>query len=68
MRAAMFDAIDDRLARVKRGLDGIEGCDARRIEVTEAAELIATFWEGEPVRYGEPEQVVSARRLNRRQR
>jgi hypothetical protein len=68
IRAAMFDAIDDRLTRVRRGLDGIEGCDARRIDVTEAAELIATFWEGEPVRYSEPERVVSARWLNRGQR
>lgn len=62
-RAAMFDAMADRLQVVERGLREIEGCDARQIDATAAAELLASFWHGEPVQYEDPERVVSRRQI-----
>jgi hypothetical protein len=65
-RAAMFDAIADRLQVVERGLRAIEGCDARHVEATEAAELLASFWRGEQVQYGDPSRVLSRRLITGR--
>jgi hypothetical protein len=62
-RAAMFDAIADRLQAVERGLREIDGCDARRVGAVTAAELLASFWHGEKVRYEDPNRVVSRRLL-----
>ncbi|WP_142860711.1 hypothetical protein [Salinigranum halophilum] len=67
-RQAMVDALSDRLTRVEHGLSQIEGCDARRLDVSEATELIATFWEGEEVRYGETQHAIAGRCLNGRQK
>jgi hypothetical protein len=67
-RAAMFDTIDDRIQVIERGLRGIDGCDARQIDATEAAELLASFWEGEQVRYDDPTRVLSRHRITRRDR
>ena len=60
-RAAMFDAMADRLQTVERGLREIEDCDARQIEATTAAELLASFWQGERVQYEDPTRVMSRR-------
>jgi hypothetical protein len=58
-RAAMFDAIADRLQVVERGLRAIDGCDARHVAATEATELLASFWHGEQIQYADPDRVVS---------
>jgi hypothetical protein len=65
-RAAMFDAIADRLQVVERGLRAIDGCDARHIEATEAAELLASFWHGEQVQYADPSRILSHQSLTGR--
>jgi len=65
-RAAMFDAMADRLHVVERGLREIDGCDAHQVKATEAAELLASFWEGEQVQYDDPDRVVSRQPVIRR--
>ncbi|MFC7076811.1 hypothetical protein [Haloarcula halophila] len=47
-RAAMFDALAERLHRVEAGLRDIEGCTARTVDVEDATTLVAEFWNGEP--------------------
>ncbi|WP_324759543.1 hypothetical protein [Haloarcula montana] len=60
-RAAMFDALAERLRRVEAGLRDIEGCSARTVDVAEATTLIAEFWSGEP-----RERVASDQQLRTR--
>lgn len=64
-RAAMFDALDERLRRVERGLREIERVETRRVDATTAAELVATFWTGEGVSYDDPERVLHDRPIVR---
>jgi hypothetical protein len=65
-RAAMFDAIEDRIQVIERGLREIDGCDARHIDASEAVELLASFWEGEEVRYNDPARVLSRHLITER--
>lgn len=62
-RASMFDALDDRVRRIEAGLRGIDGCDARRVDVTTATRLISEFWAGEPRDYGDMRRVLRTRPL-----
>lgn len=62
-RAAMFEALDERLRRVERGLRDIEGCDARRLDVAEALALISEFWAGASREYQDPDRVLRTRPL-----
>jgi hypothetical protein len=39
----------------------MDGCDARRVEAGEAAELLASFWRGEAVQYDSPANAVTTR-------
>lgn len=56
--AAMVETLDDRLGRIERGIRGIDGCGARRVPAADAALLIAKFWTGEEIEYGDtPESV-----------
>lgn len=64
-RAAMFDALDERLRRVERGLREIEGVETRRVDATTAAERIAEFWTGEGVDYEDSERVLHDRPIVR---
>lgn len=64
-RAAMFDALDERVRRVERGLREIEGVETRRVDATAAAELLAEFWTGEDVDYEDPERVLHDRPIVR---
>ena len=60
-REAMFDALDDRTRRVVSGLRSIEGCHARRVDVGEATRLVAEYWAGEPLDYGDMGRVLRTR-------
>lgn len=60
-RAAMFDALDERMRRVARGLREIEGVETRRVDAPTAAEVIAEFWTGEGVQYDDPDRVLHDR-------
>jgi hypothetical protein len=60
-RAAMFEAVDDRLRQLRTGLREINGCDAQRVSGSEAAELLASFWAGEQVEYDDADRVVTNR-------
>ncbi|WP_049935187.1 hypothetical protein [Haloplanus natans] len=60
-RAAMFEAVDDRVRQLRTGLRGIDGCDVERISASEAAEVLATFWRGEHVEYEDADRVITTR-------
>ena len=60
-RAAMFEAVDERVRLLRQGVREIEGCDAHRVEAADAAELLATFWRGEGVTYDDPAAVITTR-------
>ncbi len=62
-RAAMFDALDERLRRVELGLREIDGCAAHRVSAGEATRLVAEFWAGEPLEYGDLRRVLRTRPL-----
>ncbi|MFB6218080.1 MAG: hypothetical protein ABEH77_02705 [Halobacteriaceae archaeon] len=62
-RAAMFEALDDRVGRVETGLREIEGCEADRVDAEAAARLVAEFWAGEQVEYGSMEKVLRTQQL-----
>jgi hypothetical protein len=51
--AAMVEALDDRLGRIERGLRELDGCNARQVAAADAAILVAEFWAGESLEYGE---------------
>jgi len=55
-RAAMLEALDDRLERVAVGLREVEGCDAHPLSATEAATLVGDFWAGTTREYGDLDQ------------
>jgi len=57
-RAAMLEELDDRRRRIERGLRDIEGCDTRPVEAAQLARLIAEYWTGTTIEYGNPEQVL----------
>ena len=46
-RAAMAGVLDDRLHQLERGLRGLDGVTARRVDATTAARLVAACWTGE---------------------
>lgn len=60
-REAMFGTLSQRRSRVERGLREIEGCSTHSIPVSEAVELVASFWAGEQVSYGDTEQALRSR-------
>jgi len=57
-RAAMLEELDERRRRVERGLRGIEGCDTRHVDADELTRLIAEYWTGTEIEYGNVEQVL----------
>ena len=57
-RAAMLEELDDRRRRVERGLRSIEGCDTRPVDAAELTRLIAEYWTGTEIEYGNPDQVL----------
>lgn len=57
-RMALFEALDTRLARVETGLREIDGCNARRVDAMDATRVVAEFWAGEPLEYGDIERVL----------
>jgi hypothetical protein len=57
-RAAMLDALDERLRLVARGLRDIDGCGTRRIDAGEATQLVAEFWSGESAAYEDVSKVL----------
>lgn len=60
-RAAMVEALTERLRRVETGLRKIDGCSSQRVDAPEAARLIAEFWSGEPREYGDLDRVFRRR-------
>ncbi|AQL42128.1 hypothetical protein BV210_05110 [Halorientalis sp. IM1011] len=58
-REAMFEALETRRRQIEGGLREIEGCSARQVPVTDAVELLASFWAGEAVAYGTTDDVVA---------
>lgn len=60
-QAAMFEAVDERVRLLQRGIRDIEDCDAHRVAAGEAAELLASFWCGETVTYDDATDVVTTR-------
>ncbi|MFC7133289.1 MULTISPECIES: hypothetical protein [Salinibaculum] len=60
---AMFEALDERLRRVQRGLRGIDGCNAHRVEATDATALIAEFWSGDDFAHDDLSRVLRTRPL-----
>lgn len=59
--AAMVETLDDRLGRIERGIRDIDGCGARRVPAADAAILIAKFWTGEELEYGDTPESVFGR-------
>jgi hypothetical protein len=57
-RAAMLEELDERRRRVERGVRSIEGCDTRSVGASELTRLIAEYWTGREIEYGNPEQVL----------
>ena len=57
-RAAMLEELDERRRRVERGLRGIEGCDTHPVDASELTQLIAEYWTGTEIDYGNPDQVL----------
>jgi hypothetical protein len=57
-RDALFEELDDRLRRIRTGLREIDGCNAHRVDTGEAAQVIGEFWAGEPLEYGDMDQVL----------
>jgi hypothetical protein len=60
-RAAMFDALEERLGRIETGLRDIEGCSAHYVDAGEASTLIGEFWAGEPREYEDTDRVLRTR-------
>lgn len=60
-RAAMIDTVDERVRLLRQGVREIEGCDAHRVAAGDAAELIASFWQGEAVQYNDPTDAITTR-------
>jgi hypothetical protein len=57
-RAVMIEELDERRRRIERGLRGIEGCDTRPVDAAELTQLIAEYWSGTEIEYGNPDQVL----------
>ena len=53
-RAAMFEALDERLQQMEAGLREIEDCSATRVDVAEATTLLAEYWHGDDHAHGDP--------------
>ncbi|WP_435102417.1 hypothetical protein [Halarchaeum sp. P4] len=62
-RAACVELLDERLRRVEAGLRAIDGCHAERVTAVEAARVVAEYWHGEPVEYGDLDAVFRTRPL-----
>lgn len=60
-REAMFDALDERLRRIEAGLRELEGCHARRVDVETGVGLLAEYWSGRPIEYGDVGDVLRTR-------
>jgi hypothetical protein len=57
-RAAMLEELDERRRRVERGLRSIEGCETRPVDAAELTRLIAEYWSGVEIDYGNADQVL----------
>lgn len=60
-RAAMITELDERLRLVETGLREIDDCDAHRVPVGDATQVIAGFWAGQPQGYDDLAQVLRTR-------
>lgn len=66
-QVAMADTLDERLRQVQTGLREIDGCNAQRVEATEATRIVGEFWSGDDLEYGDLESVLRTNPLIRRQ-
>ena len=57
-RAAMFEALDERVRQIEAGLREIDGCSARHVKATAAADLLAEYWTGQPRDSSETERML----------
>lgn len=62
-RAAMFETLTDRLETVERGIRGIDGCRASRVNGVEAARIVGGYWAGKELTYGDLDQALRTRPL-----
>ncbi|MDG5778326.1 hypothetical protein VB773_19655 [Haloarculaceae archaeon H-GB2-1] len=62
-RRAMLTELDTRVRRIEQGLRDIDGCDATRVDVAEATEVLAEFWAGQELEYGDIEATLRTRPL-----
>lgn len=60
---AMFEALDERVRRVRTGIREIDGCSARQVTAPDATQLIGEFWAGEEFDYGDLSQALRTRPL-----
>jgi hypothetical protein len=57
-REALFETLDDRLARIQQGLREIEGCNARRVDVDDATTVLTGFWRGQTMSEADTSQTL----------
>ncbi|WP_158055624.1 hypothetical protein [Halorussus halophilus] len=57
----LAETLDERLRQVQSGLREIDDCNARRVDATDASQLIGEFWAGDAREYGD---MASALRTN----
>jgi hypothetical protein len=60
-RRAMLAELDRRARRIETGLREIEGCDADRVDAATAAEVLAEFWAGQDLSYGDIGETLRTR-------
>jgi hypothetical protein len=60
---ALFEALDERLRRIRNGIREIDGCGARQVSAIDATQLIGEFWAGEDFAYGDLSEALRTRPL-----
>ncbi|MFC7166907.1 hypothetical protein [Halospeciosus flavus] len=62
-RVTLCETLDQRLRQVEVGLRDIDGCNATRIAAPEAAGIIAEYWAGKTLDYGDLDATFRTRPL-----
>ena len=57
-QAAMFEALEERTRRVETGIREMEGCQVGRVSGEDASRLVAEFWAGKDIDYGDLSQAL----------